>query len=62
MDLPSEYGVSVTFNVTDLSLFDVGDDSSSNPIEERGDDAIQALKDPLEVQRGFQWISSRYVG
>ena len=62
VDLPREYGVSVTFNVTDLSLFDVGDDSRSNPIEERGDDAIQALKDPLEVQRGFQWTSSRYVG
>ena len=40
VDLPSEYGVSVAFNVIDLSLFDVGDDSRSNPIKERGDDAI----------------------
>jgi len=30
VDLPSEYNVSVTFNVTDLSLFDVGDDSRLN--------------------------------
>ena len=27
VDLPGEYGVSVTFNVYDLTLFDVGDDS-----------------------------------
>ena len=53
VDLPGEYGVSVTFNVVDLSLFDVGDDSRSNSFEERGDDAIQALKDPLEVPIGL---------
>jgi len=52
MDLPGEYSVSATFNVVDLSLFDVGDDSRSNPFEERGDDAIQAQKDPLEVLVG----------
>jgi hypothetical protein len=40
VDLPGEYGVSSTFNVSDLSSFDVGDDSRSNPFEERGDDAI----------------------
>ena len=34
VDLPKEYGVSATFNVSDLSLFDVGDDSRSNPFEE----------------------------
>jgi hypothetical protein len=34
-------------------LFDVGDDSRSNSFEERGDDAIQALKDPLEVPIGL---------
>jgi hypothetical protein len=53
VDLPSEYNVSVTFNVTDLSLFDVGDDSRLNLFEERGDDAIQALKDLLEVLVGL---------
>jgi translation initiation factor IF-1 len=52
VDLPNEYGVNATFNVADLSLFDVGDDSRSNPFEERGDDAIQAPKDPLEVLVG----------
>jgi hypothetical protein len=30
-------------------LFDVGDDSRSNPFEKRGDDAIQPSKDLLEV-------------
>jgi hypothetical protein len=41
VDLPGEYGVSATFIVSDLTLFDVGDDSKSNPFEERGDDADQ---------------------
>jgi hypothetical protein len=49
VDLPDEYGVSATFNVYDLSSFDVGDDSRLNPSEEQGDDAIQPSKDPLEV-------------
>jgi hypothetical protein len=52
VDLPGEYGVSATFNVADLSLFDVGDDLRSNSFKERGDDAIPALKDPLEVPVG----------
>jgi hypothetical protein len=30
IDLPSECKVSVTFNIPDLFLFDVGDDSRSN--------------------------------
>ena len=33
-------------------MFDIGDDSRSNPFEERGDDAIQTSKDPLEVPVG----------
>jgi hypothetical protein len=36
VDLPSEYGVSATFNVFDLTLFDVGDDWRSNPFEALG--------------------------
>jgi hypothetical protein len=52
VDLPGEYGVNATFNVSDLSSFDIGDDSSSNPFEERGDDAIQPSKDLLEVPVG----------
>jgi hypothetical protein len=55
MDLPGEYKVSATFNVSDLSPFDVGDDSWSNPFEERGNDGNQggpSLKDPLQVPDG----------
>ena len=36
VDLPGEYNVSSTFNVADLSLFDVGEDSRSNPFKKRG--------------------------
>jgi hypothetical protein len=51
LDLPGEYNISATFNVSDFSLFDVGDDSRSNPFEERGNDENQQapLKDPLHV-------------
>ena len=38
LDLPGEYNVSATFNVSDLSPFDVGEDSRTNPFEERGND------------------------
>ena len=53
VDLRGEYGVNATFYVAYLSLFDVGDDSRSNPFEERGDDAIQAPNNPLEVLIGL---------
>jgi hypothetical protein len=55
VDLPCEYGVSATFNVFDLTLFDVGDDLRSNPFEEKGDDEDQPnikrnhANNPLEV-------------
>ena len=54
LDLPGEYNISATFNVSDLSLFDVGDDSRSNPFEERGNDKDQheTLQDPLHVPSG----------
>jgi len=58
VDLLGEFGVSATFNVSDLTLFDVGDDSRSNPFEERGDDADQPntkrnqANGPLEVPIG----------
>jgi hypothetical protein len=43
--------ISATFNVSNLSLFDVGDNSRSNPFKERGNDENQQapLKDPLHV-------------
>ena len=40
LDLPGEYNISATFNVYDLSLFDVGDNSRSNPFKKRGNDEI----------------------
>jgi len=41
IDLLGEYGVSTPFNVYDLTLFDIGDDSRSNLFEEREDDEDQ---------------------
>ena len=41
LDLSSEYNISATFNVSDLSLFDVGNDSGMNPFEERRNDENQ---------------------
>jgi hypothetical protein len=54
LDLPSEYNVSATFNVTDLSPFDVGDDLRANPFQEEGNDGDQgtALKDLVQVPIG----------
>jgi hypothetical protein len=56
IDLLSEYGVSVTFNVVDLTLFDIGFDSRSHHFKERGDDVDQPInssKDPLHVLNGL---------
>jgi hypothetical protein len=52
LDLLGEYNISATFNVSDLSLFDVGDDSRSNPFEERGNDENQQA--PLRIHCMFQ--------
>ena len=53
MDLLGEYNISATFNVSDLSPFDVGDDLRMNPFEERGNDENQqAFKDSLHVPFG----------
>ncbi|KAH9697902.1 Endonuclease [Citrus sinensis] len=41
LDLPSEDNVSATFNVSDLSPFDVGDDLRTNPLQEEGNDEIK---------------------
>ena len=51
MDLPGEYNISATLNVSDLSPFDVGDDLRTNPFGERGNDENQqaSLKNPLHV-------------
>ena len=54
LDLLGEYNISATFNVYDLSPFDVGEDSRTNPFEERGNDENQqaSLKNPLHVPVG----------
>ena len=62
LDLPSEYNVSATFNVSNLSPFDVGDDLRINPLQEEGNDEIkdktitstwdEAYSDPIQVPVG----------
>ena len=54
MDLLGEYNISATFNVSGLSLFDVGNDSTMNPFKERSNDKNQQapLKDPMHVLVG----------
>ena len=56
LDLPSEYNISATFNVTDLSPFNVGDDLRTNPFQEGGDDVSQVpqvtSKEPLQLPVG----------
>lgn len=45
LDLPGEYNVSTTFNVNDLSPFDVGDDLRANPFLKGSD--LMEIKAPL---------------
>ncbi|XP_012857029.1 PREDICTED: uncharacterized protein LOC105976300 [Erythranthe guttata] len=65
IDLPSEYQVSSTLNVSDLSPIDVDSDSRTTPFQEGEDDTIQPVTqgsaeldegvydlDELHVQRG----------
>lgn len=58
LDLPGEYNVSATFNVSDLSPFDLGEDSRTNPFEERGSDVNhqgntnKTPSDPLQMHGG----------
>ena len=57
LDLPGEYNVSATFNVTDLSPFDIGDDLRTNPFQEEGNDEDKGttntrMADPVQVPIG----------
>ena len=54
LDLPGEYNVSATFNVTDLSPFDAGGDLRANPFQEAGNDGDQGTtsKDLVQVPIG----------
>ncbi|KAH9650499.1 hypothetical protein KPL70_026409 [Citrus sinensis] len=53
LDLPGEYNVSATFNVSDLIPFDVGDDLRTNPLQEEGNDEI---KDKTITSTGMRHI------
>ncbi|KAL5738577.1 hypothetical protein ACOSP7_031338 [Xanthoceras sorbifolium] len=54
LDLSGEYNVSASFNVSDLSPFDVGDDLRTNPFQEGGNDENKGVapRDPLHVPIG----------
>ena len=61
LDLPGEYGVSASFNVSDLSPFDAGDDLRTNPSQEEGNDedivstsksTWETYSDPIQVPIG----------
>ena len=52
IDLPGEYNVSVTFNVSDLSNFDVRSYSRTNLFKEGGSDENQSTKVPLQMSIG----------
>jgi len=43
VDLLGKYGLSVTFDIYNISLFDVSDDSRMNPFVERGNNVIQTI-------------------
>ncbi|KAK8669782.1 hypothetical protein V6N13_104551 [Hibiscus sabdariffa] len=54
LDLPSEYNISTSFNVSDLSPYDVGDDLGTNRFKEGGDDVSMdpPKVDPIELPQG----------
>lgn len=54
LDLPGEYQVSSSFNVADLSPYDVGDDSWTNPFQGGENDGGPSnhMKDPLVIREG----------
>jgi hypothetical protein len=55
LDLPGEYNVSATFNVTDLSPFDVVDYLRANPFQEERNNGDQGTtsKDLVQVPIGL---------
>lgn len=60
--LPGDYGVSVTFNVSNSSLFDVGDDevnSRSNSVQEGEDEEDMENKDLNEVIQNLKGPMTR---
>ena len=63
IDLPSEYNVSSTFNVSDLTPFDVDSDSRTNPFKERGNNEDQRHEDEIakwtnDTNKGKKYLAS----
>ena len=56
LDLQGEYNISATFNVTDLSPFDVGADLRTNPSQEGGMMRTSRLNGILMNQFKFQLV------
>lgn len=52
IDLPIEYNVSCTFNVSDLSSFDVDANSRTNPFKGRVDDITRGAQEMVETMKG----------
>ena len=48
LDVLGKFNVSATFNVPDLFLFDIGDDSRTNFSEEEGNDRVHNAKDLVD--------------
>ena len=51
IDFPGEYNASATFNVSDISFFDVGDDLWTNLFEEEGNDGDHQTRSPNHAVR-----------
>ena len=64
LELPGEYGnVSATFNVSDLSLFDAGDedtDSRTNPFKERGNDMNKQVQNYVTLVSEYMALKYQY--
>ena len=60
VDLPGEYGVSASFNVADLSPFDVGDDfdSRTNPFQEEGNVMDRIYHEDVHDEDGSKEVQS----
>ena len=54
LDLPGEYNVNASFNVADLSSFDVGDDLRTNPFQEMGNDVNQVAKASRSIENPWR--------
>ena len=51
IDLLDEYNVSATFHMSDISFFDLGDNSWMNLFKERGNDREHQARNPNRAAR-----------